>query len=111
MQRADDRVRLTLRLVNVGDGAQLWSGVFEDKSTNRFALEDSITAQITRSLALKLTGAEQTNLSKRPTTNIEAYELYLRGRYFWNKREHINLQNDARLKDLLLRAKLTPATS
>jgi DNA-binding winged helix-turn-helix (wHTH) protein/TolB-like protein/Tfp pilus assembly protein PilF len=85
-QREGDRIRITMQLVSASDGAQLWSGKFDDRFTNIFDLEDSISKDVALSLGSSLSGAEERLLAKRPTENVEAYQLYLKGRYFWNKR-------------------------
>jgi tetratricopeptide (TPR) repeat protein len=75
-----------VRLVRVSDGAQLWSETFDEKFTDMFAVEDSISQQVAKALSLELSGEEQQRLSKRYTENSDAYQLYLKGRYFWDKR-------------------------
>jgi serine/threonine-protein kinase len=92
IQRRDDRIRVTARLLRVGDGEQLWAGQFDEKMTDIFAVQDSISEKVAAALALRLTGEERERLRKRYTENTEAYELYLRGRYFWSKRTSGDLQ-------------------
>lgn len=86
IQRVGSRIRVTVQLVSVRDGAPLWAANFDERLTDVFALEDSISAQVAHALKLKLTEDEQQRLIKRYTENAEAYQLYLKGRYFWNKR-------------------------
>lgn len=86
IQQAGDRVRVTVQLIRVKDGQQLWAEKFDEKFTDIFALQDAISERVTAALALELTGLEQDRLTKRYTENTEAYQLYLKGRYFWNKR-------------------------
>ncbi len=86
IQREGDRLRLTLQLVRVSDGVQMWGGTFDEKYTNVFAVEDAVSEQVARSIRLELTGAEQNRLAQRPTENSDAYQAYVKGRYFWNKR-------------------------
>ncbi len=86
IQRLDDRIRVTVQLVSVRDGATLWAANFDEGFTDVFAIEDSISTQVARALRLQLTSEEQKRLLKRYTENSQAYELYLKGRYFWNKR-------------------------
>lgn len=86
MQRIEDRLRVTVQLVNVRSGAPLWAGKFDERFTDIFAVQDSISEQVARALMPELTGAEHARLTKRHTENTEAYQLYLKGRYFWNKR-------------------------
>jgi len=86
IQRAGDRIRLTVQLIRVSDGAQMWGDTFDEKYTNIFAVEDAVSEQVARSIRLELTGAEQSRLTQRPTENSDAYQAYVKGRYFWNKR-------------------------
>jgi tetratricopeptide (TPR) repeat protein len=86
IQRAGDRVRVTAQLIRVADGMQLWADTFDEEFTNMFAVEDAVSAQVASSIRLELTGAQKERLARRPTTSSEAYQSYLRGRYFWNER-------------------------
>src|SRR5215213_9505388 len=86
IQHAGERVRVTVRLMRVADGVSLWTGTFDEKLADIFAVQDTISEQVTQSLALRLSGEQERQLAKRYTNNPEAYQLYLRGRYFWNKR-------------------------
>jgi DNA-binding winged helix-turn-helix (wHTH) protein/tetratricopeptide (TPR) repeat protein len=86
IRRAGERLRVTARLVSVCDQAVLWADKFDEQFTDIFAVEDSISAKVTQALALKVSGEEQKRLTRRYTNNAEAYQLYLKGRYFWNKR-------------------------
>ncbi len=85
IQRAGERIRITARLVRVEDGKMLWTETFDEKFTDIFAVQDSISQKIIGALALQLSGEEQNQLTKKYTANTEAYQLYLKGRYFWNK--------------------------
>jgi len=86
VQRSGDRIRVTVQLLSVADGKHLWSGQFNENFTNIFAVEDSISEQMVTAILSKLTGAEQQRVTKHHTENIEAYQLYLKGRYFQDKR-------------------------
>jgi DNA-binding winged helix-turn-helix (wHTH) protein/TolB-like protein/Flp pilus assembly protein TadD len=86
IQREADRVRLTVQLIRVRDGEQLWAETFDKESTNLFALEDALSERVAQSIRLKLTGEETRRLTKRTTERPDAYEAYIKGRYFWNKR-------------------------
>jgi DNA-binding winged helix-turn-helix (wHTH) protein/tetratricopeptide (TPR) repeat protein len=72
-------------LVNVSDGSQIWGEQYERTSSDLLAVQDEIATAIVESLRLKLTLQQQKRLTKRYTDNIEAYNLYLRGRYFWTR--------------------------
>src|SRR5437764_5144291 len=82
IQRMNDRVRVTVRLLNVGDGAALWGDTFDDRFTGFFAVEDSISERLTRALALRLSEEERKGLTARGTSNLEAHQWYLKGRYY-----------------------------
>lgn len=86
VQRSGDRIRVTAQLLRVTDGKHLWSGQFNENFTDIFAVEDSISRQIVEALLLKLTGEEQKRVTRHYTENVEAYQLYLKGRYFQGKR-------------------------
>ncbi len=92
IQKLEDRIRVTVQLIRVSDGQPLWSEKFDEQFTNIFAVQDSISEQVARALALKLSSAEREQLTKRHTENTEAFQLYLKGRYFWNKRSVEGLQ-------------------
>ncbi len=86
IQQSGDRLRVTVQLLRVADGATLWAEKFDEKRTDIFAVQDSISDQAARSLTLQLTGTERELMRKHYTENAEAYQAYLQGRYFWNKR-------------------------
>jgi DNA-binding winged helix-turn-helix (wHTH) protein/TolB-like protein/Tfp pilus assembly protein PilF len=86
MQRDGERIRVTVQLLRTTDGAPLWAGQFDENFTNVFAVQDSISDQVTRALTLRLSGEEREQLQKHYTENADAYQAYLKGRYFWNKR-------------------------
>jgi TolB-like protein/Flp pilus assembly protein TadD len=86
LQRDGDRTRVTLRLLNVANGAQLWSGNFDEAASDIFKLQDSISQQVGETLFANLSQDEKALLTRQQTTNPEAYALYLKGNYFWKKR-------------------------
>jgi DNA-binding winged helix-turn-helix (wHTH) protein/TolB-like protein len=86
VQRSNGRMRVTLRLVDVASGAQVWAGTFNEPDGDVFKLQDSISQQVAQVLSGELTHSERTLLTKRQTQNVDAYALYLKGNYFWNKR-------------------------
>ena len=86
INRQAERIRVTARLINVNSGKQIWAGQFDEKMTDIFTVQDSISERVTAALALKLTGEEAARLKRRDTESIEAYQLCLRGRYFLSKR-------------------------
>jgi DNA-binding winged helix-turn-helix (wHTH) protein/TolB-like protein/tetratricopeptide (TPR) repeat protein len=86
VQKSGDKIRVTAQLLSVSDGRHLWSGQFNANFTEIFAVEDSISRQMVEALLPNLTGEERGRVTKHYTENIEAYELYLKGRYFLDKR-------------------------
>jgi len=85
IQKAGERVRLTVRLVSVQTGATIWAEQFDTDFTDIFKVQDSISERVTQALTLKLNGVEREQLTKRSTDNSEAYQLYLQGRYLFSK--------------------------
>ena len=79
-------------LMNVATGGQLWGGQYSRKPEDVFALQDDLSREISEKLRLQLTGDEKQRLTKRYTEDAEAYRLYLKGRYHWNKRSPEGLQ-------------------
>jgi DNA-binding winged helix-turn-helix (wHTH) protein/TolB-like protein len=86
VQRVGEQVRVTVQLVSVRDGTPLWGQKFDEQFTNIFAIQDQISEAVAQALTLSLTNAEKQLLTKHYTANSGAHELYLKGRYFWNKR-------------------------
>ncbi len=90
--KLNDRLIIKTELVDVADGSQLWGAEYNNLS-DILSVQDEISRTISSKLELRLTGADEQNLAKRFTTDAEAYELYLKGRYFWNKRGEAGLRN------------------
>jgi DNA-binding winged helix-turn-helix (wHTH) protein/TolB-like protein/Tfp pilus assembly protein PilF len=86
LQRAGDRLRVTVRLVSVPDGTPLWADKFDEKFADIFAVQDSISEKVAATLAFKLSADEKNQLARHYTEKPEAYQLYLRGRYYWSRR-------------------------
>ena len=79
VQKSGDHIRVTARLIKVADGVSLWAGTFDEKFTDVFAVQDVISQKVAD--ALRLSDEEKNRLTKRYTDNVEAYQLYLTGRY------------------------------
>jgi eukaryotic-like serine/threonine-protein kinase len=92
IQRAGDRIRLTVQLVRMRDGVPLWATKFDENYTDIFSLEDSISEQVADALIPRLSGEERELLLRRETENADAYQAYLKGRYFWNRFTNEDLQ-------------------
>ena len=85
IRRSGDRIRVSVQLVSVRSMEPLWAEKFDEEFTDIFAVEDSISERVATALLLRLTGEERKRLTKRPTENTEAYQLCLKGRYFFSK--------------------------
>jgi len=85
VQKAADQVRVNVQLINARNDSHLWADKYDRKLTDIFAVESEIAAKIANTLQAKLTGAEQNAIAVHPTENSEAHELYLRGRFYWNR--------------------------
>jgi TolB-like protein/Flp pilus assembly protein TadD len=86
VQKAGDQVRVNVQLVNGLNDAHLWADTYDRKLNDIFAVESEIAKAIADTLQAKLSGSEQQAIAARPTENSEAHQLYLKGRFFWNKR-------------------------
>ena len=86
LQRSGDGLRITVQLVGAREAAPLWAAKFDARAADLFALEDSISQELTEELRLRLSRQERDRLSRNPTPDPEAYDAHLRGRYFWNRR-------------------------
>jgi serine/threonine-protein kinase len=86
IQRSGDRLRVSVHLIRVADGRTIWSDRFESRWTDVFAVQDAIADEVTRALAVSLSGEDRRRVQRRRPASVEAYEAYLKGRYFWNLR-------------------------
>jgi TolB-like protein/Flp pilus assembly protein TadD len=86
VQKANDQVRVNVQLINALTDTHLWADTYDRKLTDIFAVETEIAKTVADVLKAKLTGSEEHVIAARPTENTEAHQLYLKGRFFWNKR-------------------------
>lgn len=86
VRKSGSTLRITAQLVNVADGFHLWSESYDRQLTDIFAIQDDLSRSIVSALQVKLSGDETKSLDSRMPANVEAYNLYLKGRYFWNRR-------------------------
>ncbi|MCI0413084.1 protein kinase [bacterium] len=86
VRKSGSRIRITAELINVQDGFHLWSERYDREIADVFDIQDEIARTIVDTLKLELVGSKALNLVPRYTDNQEAYNLYLKGRYYWNKR-------------------------
>jgi tetratricopeptide (TPR) repeat protein len=82
----DDRLIIRTELLDVAHGWQLWGAQYNRKLTDIFAVQDDISREMSEKLRLKLTGEDQRRMTRRYTESTQAYHLYLKGRFYWNKR-------------------------
>ncbi len=85
IRRAGDRLRVTLQFLSVAENAARWAESFDERFLDVLEIEDSISERVVKSLVPQLTGEEEIQLQKRGTNSPDAYEAYLRGRFYWNK--------------------------
>ncbi len=90
LQQEGDRVRVTMQLIRVADGEHLWSEQFDGYADKILELQDAIAAKVSRSVSTA--ASDPAAFARRPTENSDAYEAYLKGRYFWTKRDAASLR-------------------
>jgi adenylate cyclase len=83
VRKADGRLRITAQLIKVSDGCHLWSELYDRELKDVFAIQDEIARSIAATLKVALTPKESLAIGKAPTTDLEAYDYYLRGRQFF----------------------------
>src|SRR5439155_14087505 len=86
VRQAGDSLNIQVDLVDATTGAQLWGQEYDRKFSDLVAVKQDIAREVTEKLRLRLSGTEQQQLARRDTANPEAYQLYLKGRFYWNKR-------------------------
>lgn len=85
LQVVGEKTRATVRLLRVKDGSAIWTDTCDQECSTIFQLEDAIAERIAGALALQLTSEQKKQLTRHYTDNPEAYQLYLKGRFYWNK--------------------------
>src|SRR6185312_12225535 len=88
-----DRLVIKTELIKVADGSQLWGAEYNSSLADIFSVQEEVSKKISQSLRLRLSGEDVEKLAKRYTHDAEAYQLYLKGRYFWNKRNEEGFRN------------------
>ena len=86
VRQVGDALNVQMDLVDAQTGAQLWGKEYARKLSEVLAVKQTIAREVTEKLRLRLSGEDKQRLAKRETTDAEAYQFYLKGRYFWNKR-------------------------
>jgi serine/threonine-protein kinase len=92
LSKEEGNLVISTELVKVSDGSHIWGEIYKRNLTEMLPVQQEISADIVQNLRLRLSGEEQKRLSKRYTENTEAFQLYLKGRYYWNKRNEQGLK-------------------
>ena len=92
VRKADSKLRITVQLVDVQSEEHLWSKAYDRDLEDVFAIQSDIAEKVAQALEVELLAGEKREIEKESTENLEAYKLYLKGRYFWNKRRGSGLE-------------------
>jgi eukaryotic-like serine/threonine-protein kinase len=92
VKHVGERITISVELVDSADGSLLWGETYNRQLRDLVKLQDEMTREITEKLRIKVTGAEKKKLRRTATQNSDAYQLYLKGRYHWNKRTEESLK-------------------
>jgi serine/threonine protein kinase/Tol biopolymer transport system component/tetratricopeptide (TPR) repeat protein len=84
VQLAGEQMRVTMQLTSLRDQAVLWASQFNERVTDLLSVQDSIAAQVAEAIVPKLTGEDRARVVKRGTDDLQAYEAFLRARYYWH---------------------------
>ena len=93
IRKQGNKIRITAQLINIDDGYHLWSEKYDRELDDIFAIQDDIAFAITEKLKVALLDGDRELITKTHTDSTEAYQLYLQGRYFWNRRNEEELKN------------------
>ena len=91
VRRADNRVRVNAQLIDVRSDDHVWAEMYDRDLEDIFAIQMDVTARIAESLQAHLSSEEETGLTRQPTRDMEAYDLFLKGRFHWNRRTEADL--------------------
>jgi serine/threonine protein kinase/tetratricopeptide (TPR) repeat protein len=91
--KVGDQVIIKTELIKVADGSQIWGAEYKSNVADILSVQDEVSRKITENLRVRLTGEDEQKLAKRYSSDAEAYQLYLKGRYFWNKRDEEGFRN------------------
>jgi len=89
----DNRLVIKTELIKVSDGSQIWGEEYNSSVTDILSVQDEVSRKISESLRVRLSGEDEERLARRYSKDAEAYQLYLKGRYFWNKRNEEGFRN------------------
>lgn len=91
VRKAANKLRITIQVVDAESEAHLWVENYDREMDDVFAIQTEIAEKVAGALKVRLVGAERKRLGARPTSSIEAYTLYLKGRYHWNERREASI--------------------
>ncbi len=103
MRKSGNRIRVTAQLIKVKDGFHLWSDTYDYEMDDIFKIQDEISLAVVDALKVNLLGEERQRLTKRATTNVEAHNLYLRGRQFLHLRTLESIEQAEKLFEQAVR--------
>ena len=92
LRKGGNKIRVTMRLINVSDGFLIWADDYERELEDIFEIQDDISRSVVQNLKIKLASTSESKFLKKYTDNIEAFSAYLRGRFHWNKRTADSLE-------------------
>ncbi len=92
VRKAGNRVRVTVQMIDAAEDDHLWSETYDREIQDVFKIQSDISEHVANALKVQLLSVEKKKLETAPTTNIEAYTLYLKGRYYWNERTKEGLE-------------------
>jgi len=104
VQRAGERLRVSVNLLRVSDGVSLWADNFDLRTTDIFEIQDRVAREVASHLQLRIDPAQQARLGRRPTTNPQAYEYYMRGLHRLDQRMSFSVAEKAGAIDFFNRA-------
>jgi eukaryotic-like serine/threonine-protein kinase len=96
VRSAGTKLRVTAQLMDAKQGVQLWSEAYDRELADVFAIQDELSRAIVSALKVTLAGEQDVPLVSRPTRSLQAYNLYLQGRYSWNQRTEAGLKQAVR---------------
>ena len=93
IQKVKTKLRARVQLINIADGVHLWSEEYDRELKDVLAIQGEIALAVVEKLELTLLFQEKAKLTKRPTENLEPYNLYLKARWFWDKWTAVDIKN------------------
>lgn len=97
IQREGEKLRISMKLTKSADGTVLWAEEFNENDTSLFGLQNRVSERVANVLQVKVSDQDRAEAGRSQTDDFEAYKLYLRGRYAWNKRTKEGLQASIKL--------------